>query len=135
MLSDQDLAALLAAASKGPWEVGISIDTDYGRPWPVMRLAEMRDPTDESEIQANRHLAALAPALAQELIEKREAGGVLAKAMEEYERMWEAANACPECVGSLCADHALKLILARTTAKDALACWAELTETEVGDGV
>ena len=84
---------------------------------------------------AHRHLAALAPALAQELIEKREAGGVLAEAMEEYERMWEAANACPECVGSLCADHALKLILARTTAKDALARWAELAETEVRDGL
>ena len=54
-----NLSALLEAASPPPWDVGISIDVEYG-PWPVMRIAEMRDSTDQREVQANRQLAALA---------------------------------------------------------------------------
>ena len=83
---------------------------------------------------AKETISGLAPALARKVLDLREAGGVLAEAMEEYERMWETANACPECVGSLCADHALKLTLARTKAVDASAAWAKLTETEVRHG-
>ena len=124
-LSDQELAALLEAASKGPWEAVRN----------AVVIGTKSVLFDEEAGDADLALAALAPALAQEVLDLREAGGELAEAMEEYERMWEAANACPECVGSLCADHALKLILARTTAKDALARWAELAETEVRDGL
>ena len=147
-MSDQELEALLAAASKDCTEkcrgtacfvqpCGRHCDypyTDEGLP--ACRACDAQD-------AAKRDLAALAPALAQELIERRRVGGGLTEAMQEYERMWESANDCPECVGSLCADHALQLILARTKAKDAADRWAELqpgallptaeTEEEVRD--
>ena len=136
MLSDQALAELLEAASKD-WQVHApdsmrvcdgSHDSGFG--CEAILDAEVLGRSREEAVAIAR-LAALAPDLAQEVLDRRRVGGELAEAMEEYERMWEAANACPECVGSLCADHALKLILARTTAKDALARWAELAETEV----
>ena len=74
------LRALLEAASPSPWNIGISTDVEYG-PWPVMRIAEMRDPTDQREVQANRRLAALAPTLAQLVLDMGEA---LGKMEQEY---------------------------------------------------
>ncbi len=46
-----------------PWCVGMTMDTTYGSPWPVYRLRDMVNPTDETEIKANGRLMEKAPAM------------------------------------------------------------------------
>ena len=47
-----------------PWNVGISLDHTYGRPWPVFRIELLEDPSPGSEeVQANRRLIEAAPDL------------------------------------------------------------------------
>ena len=130
MLSDQELAALLEAASKGPW---------HGRFLPeyTARLYGEHDVaianfgpvgSDRRKRKANARLAALAPALARKVLARREAG------QEVY-----------EALGLVMADlHRLAALSPKGTnfeptvgasnaAQAAEQGWAELTETEVQD--
>lgn len=49
--------------SPTPWRVGVSIDRTYAQEWPVYRLLDMNNPSDQDEIEANRKLMDAAPAL------------------------------------------------------------------------
>ena len=124
-LSDQELAALLAAASKGPWSIWPELEPAA---WKELEekgvfdallfdtegnIAEF-DAYDLVQNRANARLAALAPALAQEVLDQRKAGQAMAEALERIQITTQE-----ESLEALCAI--------------ALAHWAEMAETEVQD--
>ena len=103
-LSDQELKALLAGASKGPWEADEFFLDDADN-------ADLISSEGKFYRLFDARLAAQAPALAQEVLDLGEAGGALREALERIQITTQ-----DESLEALCAI--------------ALARWAELHEAE-----
>ena len=125
MPKPSDLAKLLAAASKGPWCTWPELEPAA---WKELEekavfdallfdtegnIAEF-DAYDLVQNRANARLAALAPALAQEVLDQRKAGQAMAEALERIQITTQ-----DESLEALCAIG--------------LARWAEMAALEVRD--
>ena len=77
-----------AKFTPGPWKVGVSVDTRFGAPWPVFRLAEMGDTNpDGEEVQAVAQLMEVAPEMYEKSAFKR---NVLIRDNPDFEGEWVA---------------------------------------------
>ena len=115
MLSQSDLAALLEAASaKLP-------ACNCSEPYHQLRCARVI--VGAAIPKARCELRDLAPALAQEVLDQREAGQALAEALRRTAPKWAFEDHERPHPGEC--DMCLEL--------DALARWAEMAETEVQD--
>ena len=122
-MSNQELAALLEAGSKGPWYSDAmhsvcNLQGGFLRPpqWAI-------EAKHGIELRANAHLAALAPALAQEVLDRRRVGeelvGTQRSDATEIHGSRHASYSFDDCPTAFCVER--RALIAR---------WAELTETE-----
>ena len=112
-LSNQELAALLEAASKGPWEAVRN----------AVVLGTRSVLFDEEAGDADLALAAQAPDLAQEVLDQRRVGeelvGTQRSDATEIHGSRHASYSFDDCPTAFCVER--RALIAR---------WAKLTETE-----
>ena len=125
---------LLEAASKGPWVAESNGWWHYIRTEDHDSVAAFEE-YDQLLGQANVALAALAPDLAQEVLDLRGAGEALEQAAEAEERWFGHWGKCSACgaTAMLCEVGAVLVVEATEKRRSALARWAELDAKEGRD--
>ena len=150
MLSDQDLEALLAAASPGPWRTWPELSPSAWKELEEKGVFEATlfntdgniaefDAFDLAQNRANAKLAAQAPALARKVLDLGSAGEALAGAVRPFVDTRVSGGKPPglwRCPWCRQCSHQPGYIDHREDCKAAAAQsrWAELTKTEERDG-